>query len=141
MSSQHPKDETPPGTPRSTEEQNQGEYLARTMIIIDDKMPKSKIQTSFARSSKLICAICRGGISSGNTVRITPCNHVFHSDCLEEWLIHKASKDPPEKANCPICNRDLGIPIPERKHEPEPPAREWNLLGILQSLNPLNYWN
>lgn len=43
-----------------------------------------------------VCAVC---LSSMTLARVTPCNHLFHGDCLRKCL--KASNQ------CPICKRIL----------------------------------
>eukprot|EP00980_Cylindrotheca_fusiformis_P008374 scaffold1772_cov80-Cylindrotheca_fusiformis.AAC.2 len=48
------------------------------------------------------CAICLQGYEADQTIctsSTTQCNHVFHQDCLEEWL-----KD---HDNCPMCRVNL----------------------------------
>ena len=42
-----------------------------------------------------LCCICQYEIEKGQNFVITPCNHVFHSKCLERWM--------EEKMECPIC--------------------------------------
>jgi len=41
------------------------------------------------------CNICLSQIKSGETIRILECNHNFHSECLDKWLI--------ENDTCPNC--------------------------------------
>ena len=36
-------------------------------------------------------------------IMMTPCHHIFHSNCLEEWLRMKKE--------CPSCRRDLSFDI------------------------------
>eukprot|EP00980_Cylindrotheca_fusiformis_P008385 scaffold1772_cov80-Cylindrotheca_fusiformis.AAC.13 len=48
------------------------------------------------------CAICLQGYEAGQTIctaKTTQCNHVFHQDCMEEWL-----KD---HDSCPMCRVNL----------------------------------
>ena len=33
----------------------------------------------------------------------TPCNHVFHKECLEKWILLKKE--------CPNCRHDLSVSI------------------------------
>ena len=40
---------------------------------------------------------------SNKPIMITPCQHIFHSNCLEEWL--------QMKKECPSCRRDLSFDI------------------------------
>lgn len=45
------------------------------------------------------CSICIDNFEVNQMVRLTPCNHLYHSDCLLRWLdLHKS---------CPICRRRL----------------------------------
>lgn len=45
-----------------------------------------------------LCAVCIDEIK--DSVRKLPCGHIFHSQCIEQWLTtHHAS--------CPMCKRHL----------------------------------
>jgi transmembrane E3 ubiquitin-protein ligase len=46
----------------------------------------------------LDCAICTDDIVCGDHM-VTPCEHVFHPHCLQEWL--------DQKLECPICRGKL----------------------------------
>lgn len=47
------------------------------------------------------CSIC---LSYNNSEkRILPCNHIFHRNCINEWLIMKKS--------CPICRTEINEQI------------------------------
>ncbi|XP_072923170.1 E3 ubiquitin-protein ligase RNF130 isoform X3 [Hemitrygon akajei] len=54
------------------------------------------------------CAVCIEGYKSNDVVRILPCKHVFHKQCVDPWLN--------EHCTCPICKlnilKALGI-LPE----------------------------
>ena len=41
------------------------------------------------------CPICLEDVVSGQVMRLLPCAHRFHRDCIDSWLQQKAS--------CPIC--------------------------------------
>ncbi|CAG9465320.1 unnamed protein product [Pedinophyceae sp. YPF-701] len=44
------------------------------------------------------CAVCRMEYEVGDGVRLLTCGHVFHSECIAQWLgINRA---------CPICGKD-----------------------------------
>jgi len=47
------------------------------------------------------CVICMGAIDlkNGDRTAVTPCLHVFHSTCLDQWL--------EVKLECPTCRRDI----------------------------------
>lgn len=41
------------------------------------------------------CAICLEDFEANEEVMLTPCNHMFHEDCIVPWLT--------SKGQCPIC--------------------------------------
>jgi len=45
------------------------------------------------------CAICMSTIEGSNDYMVTPCDHTFHANCLQQWL--------DQKLECPICRRNL----------------------------------
>lgn len=45
------------------------------------------------------CTICLEELAPGDVLKRLPCQHDFHSDCLDTWLKTKAC--------CPICQRGL----------------------------------
>ncbi|XP_015062124.1 putative RING-H2 finger protein ATL21A [Solanum pennellii] len=48
----------------------------------------------------MICAICLGEYSAGETLRCIPeCEHCFHVECVDKWLKMNSS--------CPICRNSL----------------------------------
>ena len=46
------------------------------------------------------CAVCLDAIREGEPVKRLPCGHVFHSSCVDPWLME-------EKAVCPICRKGV----------------------------------
>ena len=44
-----------------------------------------------------MCIFCQDKYADGDRVRILPCKHAFHADCVDEWLKTKDS--------CPICKQ------------------------------------
>ena len=49
-----------------------------------------------------ICTIDLSGFHEGQSVVITPCNHIFHTNCLKEWFnSEKVTK------TCPNDNQKL----------------------------------
>jgi len=45
------------------------------------------------------CSICLDDFEAGETVRVLPCRHAFHSACIDEWLVNR-------QAFCPVCKGD-----------------------------------
>ena len=45
------------------------------------------------------CAICLTTFENGETLRVLPCQHPFHSECIDQWLgAHRT---------CPMCRIDV----------------------------------
>lgn len=45
------------------------------------------------------CAVCLEDYRDGEKLRVLPCNHRFHRDCIDQWL---STRQP----LCPICKHD-----------------------------------
>lgn len=51
-------------------------------------------------SGSLECAVCLNEFQDHETLRLIPkCDHVFHPDCIDMWLISNST--------CPVCRTDL----------------------------------
>ncbi|KAG0226532.1 hypothetical protein B0O80DRAFT_435999 [Mortierella sp. GBAus27b] len=50
-----------------------------------------------------ICAICLGEYNLNETIRFLPCQHHFHLECVDQWLLTDKS--------CPLCKHDIDQPI------------------------------
>ncbi|RVX72963.1 hypothetical protein B0A52_03316 [Exophiala mesophila] len=72
----------------------------------------ARIETTvFAKDDK-ICALCMDTFSVGQKVRLLRCDHYFHPDCIDPWLLNMSS-------TCPLCRIDLDHTSPsETKPEP-----------------------
>jgi len=45
------------------------------------------------------CPICLGSWEASDSIKITPCQHAFHEECIESWL--KSAR------TCALCRQDL----------------------------------
>lgn len=55
------------------------------------------------------CCICVDEFVPEDKIRITVCDHIFHNQCLVQWLEHKLKQN--EKPDCPNCRKALGREI------------------------------
>ena len=46
------------------------------------------------------CAICLCELEDGNMIKELRCKHIFHSECIDPWLIN-------ERAICPVCRQGV----------------------------------
>lgn len=47
------------------------------------------------------CTICYDDYKVGTGIKILPCNHHFHSECIDEWFNVKDS--------CPLCKKSINL--------------------------------
>ena len=55
-------------------------------------------KTKDAADLEPTCPICVDDFAKDTEVKMTPCKHVFHNDCLFEWINTKL-----DKPDCPFC--------------------------------------
>lgn len=65
------------------------ETLNDDALATDDWGTKGKSRT---------CVICLDDFVSGSTVKTLPCGHIFHKNCIDQWL--------GGHTRCPNCNHD-----------------------------------
>ena len=88
---------------------NNNEELINNLPVfkVDEKfMEKSQKEDNKIENFEK-CVICMEKYKINEDIKTLPCFHIFHKDCIEQWL--KAGKD-----TCPICknkvnNNDLGM--------------------------------
>lgn len=51
-------------------------------------------------SDALGCSICTDDFEAGQDLRVLPCDHKFHPECIDPWLLNVSS-------TCPLCRIDL----------------------------------
>ena len=57
----------------------------------------------------VLCSICQNRISSQTIIReIQVCHHIFHPECIDEWLV--------QHETCPVCRANL-IPQEEKRND------------------------
>ncbi|KAL8646840.1 MAG: hypothetical protein Q9210_005905 [Variospora velana] len=61
----------------------------------------------------LACSVCTDDFAKGQDVRVLPCNHKFHPECIDPWLLNVSG-------TCPLCRVDLR-PTTTNDGDPEDP--------------------
>lgn len=56
------------------------------------------------------CAICLEDYKDGEKQRVLPCNHRFHTECIDQWLSSR-------KPLCPVCKHDALRPLGSEEAE------------------------
>ncbi len=60
-------------------------------------------QSAHAGETKRTCAVCLEDYEDGDKVRVLPCKHRFHQQCVDQWL--------GSRRVCPVCKHDAGRPL------------------------------
>ncbi|EEF50227.1 E3 ubiquitin-protein ligase RING1-like [Ricinus communis] len=67
---------------------------------IDSILPTVKITASLLEGEEVVCAVCKDEFVIDVDVKILPCNHFFHPDCILPWLNS-------DHNSCPLCRFHL----------------------------------
>lgn len=57
----------------------------------------------------LACSVCTEDFVKGQDLRVLPCNHKFHPECIDPWLLNVSG-------TCPLCRIDLRPPEAREDH-------------------------
>ncbi|KAL7562857.1 hypothetical protein ACA910_002473 [Epithemia clementina (nom. ined.)] len=91
---------TPATTTTTTTSVNNNKSMTTTTTTITPCSPELLLSSSSASSSALDCSICYETIDVvRQSYMLAPCDHLFHRDCLMQWM--------DVKMECPICRTDL----------------------------------
>jgi hypothetical protein len=50
-----------------------------------------------------VCGVCLADFEDGDELRVLPCSHRFHKECIDHWLLESSPA-------CPVDKRDLRSP-------------------------------
>ena len=62
------------------------------------------------------CTICLEEFARGDYVKVLPCGHEYHRDCIDPWLLEKSSL-------CPLCKQNITGGADLHLATPEAPPR------------------
>ncbi|CAK66591.1 unnamed protein product (macronuclear) [Paramecium tetraurelia] len=71
--------------------------------ILNKYMPIKKVQASMLNE---FCCICLANYEESDTIRETPCNHIFHDKCIIEWQESNQFRFKKSKS-CPNCRLEF----------------------------------
>jgi len=77
----------------------QGHGAARAGIVDELECVRYSVDMLYDDKEPVECCICQEQFEIRQVLRRSPCSHVFHGDCLGEWLQLSRS--------CPLCRTDL----------------------------------
>lgn len=64
------------------------------------KLPVNTFQGGLEQNDDAQCQICLDDFSCGDKLHTLPCSHVFHAECVAEWLKEKS-------CSCPVCRHEF----------------------------------
>ncbi|MCJ1439678.1 MAG: hypothetical protein MMC23_000158 [Stictis urceolatum] len=94
-----PEAETRPET-RST---NAGEATGVTGGTGTSPIHSPSTSPETSAEAGLACSVCTDDFVKGQDTRVLPCNHKFHPECIDPWLLNVSG-------TCPLCRVDLRPP-------------------------------
>ena len=120
-----------PARAAATPSSSFGSPYGMSPVQISSSIPEASYVTSDAETavreesrpfnlrvtSNVDCAVCQERFVDGETIRRLPCNHSFHSACVDPWLVLHA--------RCPLCNSQM----PGTQTAPSNPNPNPNLTG------------
>ena len=80
-----------PNTPRTELSDLQ---IRRRGSSFDEKYTTRNVYTQ----DDMECSICLSFINDGDKHKILKCDHIYHEDCIKNWVVYK------NKQTCPMCN-------------------------------------
>jgi len=74
--------------------------------VLPSSISKLQIEQSFPSMTVTIrdgltCVVCLAAIEEDQECRTLQCNHIFHTECIDSWWLHK----PRNVLECPLCKR------------------------------------
>ncbi|KAG9235015.1 hypothetical protein BJ875DRAFT_483630 [Amylocarpus encephaloides] len=100
---------TPPGAGTTTTEASKSVPASATAVTSGMGAAEGEHATDGSREGaaaapvvegELGCSICTEDFTTGEDVRVLPCNHKYHPACIDPWLLNVSG-------TCPLCRHDL----------------------------------
>lgn len=74
--------------------------LHRPQTISKEGMEKTRIYKATKRDENSECSICMLNFQKNDKLRELPCEHSFHTKCVDKWLFEHSDR-------CPVCRTQI----------------------------------
>ncbi|CAL1530568.1 unnamed protein product, partial [Lymnaea stagnalis] len=68
------------------------------------RIPLKRFQKTEGDDCQDKCPICHEEFNEGRLIRQLPCNHCYHSYCVDRWLVKMSNR-------CPLCKQRVSISL------------------------------
>ncbi|KAJ3270167.1 E3 ubiquitin-protein ligase rnf13 [Terramyces sp. JEL0728] len=86
-----------------------------SIAVVEARTPlPDDVLAEHERTTDETCALCLDDYAEGDLLRELHCQHRFHAECVDEWLIES-------KRSCPVCNADATGSQPQEEQPEELP--------------------
>jgi len=96
-----------------------------------EEQQREHVMTPEEAQEKETCVICLEHFSEGDTLRVLPCDHRFHVQCVDKWLLGSHSFEECYTSGCPTCKKD---PIVESTPSLDGSVPSWAFARLGQAL-------
>mmetsp|Transcript_11367 Transcript_11367/g.19063 ORF Transcript_11367/g.19063 Transcript_11367/m.19063 type:complete len:591 (-) Transcript_11367:244-2016(-) len=79
--------------------------LQRRGISVTGACEIGELRAALQHSVGDTCVMCLEEYETGTVLRLLPCRHAFHVECIDRWALRESSREqpPPRAPSCPLC--------------------------------------
>ena len=85
-----------------------------------------------------LCAICYDEYEEGTELRLLPCNHTFHCECVDRWLLDCGASR--RAVACPLCNHPLDTKSAARAAAARGREQQWRRHPWREAVRAVERW-
>lgn len=82
--------------------ENSLDSYRENLFVVDDQRKVNLNPIVLKEEKEEECHLCLENMRVGEEVMILPCQHLFHSQCVNELIIH-------QHITCPLCRKSIPI--------------------------------